>query len=453
MYPFKVLNKKKFLLCFINAFLENVCLYMMPLILSIFLSVPFSLEKFKWLIICTIIVKVFEILFNALWGIKVNPFLEFSKKDLQISYFKRLCNMNISRINNTHTGYLKKQLDIVGDEAVSLLQEILMTINGFFVAVTIFLFQVWTQSIPMFFLCIGFVIVIVIYNIVITKANVKIQEEYNDTNAKYNATAVDFLQNVKIVKNFDALNYATNTMERDFEVVKKPLKKAHIFDSIRFDGINALVHIMYVIILVSLFIRMQQGENVFSYLVFYASMFEGLRVELSSIASLFQHYNKFKSANNQIEKILIEEEPQNKIRNWTTIALKDVAFKYKNEGKSIIKISDFLLEKNDKVSIVGESGQGKSTFLSLFCRFYNIEKEKYLVDSVPTSKIPDVAYISQESDLFDLTIKENLCLGKKVSIETLNAYMEDAGLLEWVNRLDKGLDTVVGEKGTKLSAG
>ena len=134
MYPFKVLNKKKYTLCFINAFLENICLYIMPVILSIFLSIPFSLEKFKWLIILTIAIKILEIFFNILWTTKVEPFLEVSKKDLQIAYFKRLCNMNVSRINNTHTGYLKKQLDIISEETVALLDEIMMTVNGFCVA-------------------------------------------------------------------------------------------------------------------------------------------------------------------------------------------------------------------------------------------------------------------------------------------------------------------------------
>ena len=185
MYPFKVLNKKKYALCFINAFLENICLYIMPVILSIFLSIPFSLEKFKWLIILTIAIKILEIFFNILWTTKVEPFLEVSKKDLQIAYFKRLCNMNVSRINNTHTGYLKKQLDIISEETVALLDEIMMTVNGFCVAITVFLIQVWKQSYIMFILCFIFTIIIVIYNVIITKSNVKFQEEYNDTNAKY----------------------------------------------------------------------------------------------------------------------------------------------------------------------------------------------------------------------------------------------------------------------------
>ena len=76
----------------------------------------------------------------------------------------------------------------------------MMTVNGFCVAITIFLIQVWTQSHIMFLVCLIFTVIIIFYNIIFTKSNVKIHEEYNDTNAKYNATAVDFLQNVKIVK-------------------------------------------------------------------------------------------------------------------------------------------------------------------------------------------------------------------------------------------------------------
>lgn len=90
----------------------------------------------------TILIKILEIFLNVLWNIKVEPFLEVSKKNLQISYFKRLCSMNVSSINNTHTGYLKKQLDIICEETISLLNEIMMTINSFCIAFTIFLIQV-----------------------------------------------------------------------------------------------------------------------------------------------------------------------------------------------------------------------------------------------------------------------------------------------------------------------
>ena len=210
---------------------------------------------------------------------------------------------------------------------------------------------------------------------------------------------------------------------------------------------------MYVIVLISLFVQMKNGADVFSYLVFYSSIFSGLSTELRGVGYLFMHWNKFKSANNQVEEMIVEEEKQHKIRNFHDIMMKDICFKYYDESNITIEIPNFSLMKNDKVSIVGESGQGKSTFLSPFCRFYEVDDDKFLVDHHPSSKAPDIAYISQETDLFDLTIKENLTLGKKISNEKLEEYLEDSGLLDWVHTLEKGLDTLVGEKGVKLSAG
>lgn len=453
MYPFKVLNKKKYALFFLNAFLENLCLYLMPVILSIYLTTPFTLDKFKMLIILTILLKVLEIIFNATWQIKGETFLTNTKKDLQIAYFKRLTNQNISKLKNTHTGYLKKQIDSICDENSILLDQLMMTVNGFIVAITIFLIKVATQSILLFFLCIIFIIFIVIYNIIITKSTVAVQEDYNNKYANYNATTVDFIENVKVVKNYDALNYAESKINAKFDHVKKPMKKVNIHSSLIVDGINALIYTMYAIILITLFIRMKNGNDVFSYIVFYSSMFSGLNTELRGVGNLFVHLNKFKSANNQIESILVEEEKIPKFKNFDNITLKDIEFKYNKKSKNIIHIPYFSVNKKDKISIMGESGQGKSTFLNLFCRFYKVDETNYLVNNKITNKAPDVAYIFQEADLFDLSIKENLLLGKNISDKKLQEYLEDAGLLDWINTLEHGLDTKVGEKGVKLSTG
>ena len=453
MYPFKILNKKKYALCFLNAFLENLCLYLMPVVLSVYLTVPFTLDKFKMLIIFTITLKALEILFNVIWQLKTEPFLESTHKNLHLAYFKRLCNMSLSKLNNNHTGFLKKQIDVVSDETQILLDNLMMTINGFVIAITIFLIQVFNQSFFIFIICIIFIILIVIYNVVITKSNVIIQNDYNDKYAKYNAISVDFIENIKVVKNYDALNYVLNKINSSFNLIKKPLKRICVYRSLRVDGINALIYTMYAILLISLFISMKNGNDVFSYIVFYSSMFSGLNTELRGVGNLFAHLNKFKSANNQIEKVLIEEEKQLKFKNFNNITLKDIEFKYSKKSKNIINIPYFKVDKKDKVSIMGESGQGKSTFLNLFCRFYKIDDNKYLVNGKESSKAPDVAYISQETDLFDLSIRDNLLLGKNISDKKLNEYLNDAGLLSWINSLEHGLDTIVGEKGLRLSTG
>lgn len=139
MYPFKILNKKKYALCFINALLENICIYAMPVVLSICLTTPFTLDKFKILIIAIIILKSLEVFFDVLWCLYAEPFLEQNNKDLHVSYFKRICNMNMAKIHDSHTGYLKRQIDIVCDETTGLLEEVMSSVNGFMIAISIFL--------------------------------------------------------------------------------------------------------------------------------------------------------------------------------------------------------------------------------------------------------------------------------------------------------------------------
>lgn len=453
MYPFKILNKLKYGFYFFNAFLENICVYTMPFVLATFLTMPFDLEKFKWLILFTVLLKTLEIFFNIIWNTKGSPFLISSEKDLQLAYFKRICHMNIASINEIHTGYLKKQIDIVSVETGAFLEEMMTSLNGFLVACSIFLIQVWFQSPIMFLICLLLISIIVIYNILITNKNVWIQEKYNSTYAKYNATTVDFLQNIKIVKNFKAVQYAINKITEKFNDVKQYLQKSYIFYSLRVDGIHALVYLMYIIILINLFFRMKHGDDVFSYVVFYSSIFSGLNAELKGLGALFVHFNKFKSANNQIEKMISEEENTHFINNWQIITLKGITFQYGIEQKSNVHIPLFNLKKGDKVSFIGESGQGKTTFLNLFCRFYPIDKENYLVDGKMSEEAPDIAYISQETDLFDLSIRDNLCLEKDIKDEVLYDYLNVAGLSDWLEKLENGLDTVVGEKGIKLSAG
>ena len=86
--------------------------------------------------------------------------------------------------------------------------------------------------------------------------------------------------------------------------------------------------------------------------------------------------------------------------------------------------------------------------------FYNIDSGTILVDNKKISNRKlDVIYISQDVVLFDLSIRENLTLGKRISEEKILRLLEEAGLKEWFDNLEEGLDTKVGQKGIKLSAG
>lgn len=65
----------------------------------------------------------------------------------------------------------------------------------------------------------------------------------------------------------------------------------------------------------------------------------------------------------------------------------------------------------------------------------------------------NLVFVSQEVDLFDLSIRDNLCLGKEIPEEKIMQLLDEAGLMSWYKELPNGLETMVGEKGIKLSAG
>ena len=85
VYALKILNKKKFILCYINAFIVNLCIYLIPVTLAIFTTEPFTLQKFKYLIISIIGLKFVEIILNHFWVIYILRFESKYAKDLRFS--------------------------------------------------------------------------------------------------------------------------------------------------------------------------------------------------------------------------------------------------------------------------------------------------------------------------------------------------------------------------------
>lgn len=452
-FAFKILDKKKFILCYIHTLLTNLCFYCTPVLLAHFIKEPFTLEKLGGLIVSIIVTKLLAVVLNEICIMYIFKFENIYSKDLQLAYFNRIVRMKPFQLNKVHNGFLKKQIDIIAEESEEFLEQSLDTFTGVCISIVMFLTQVFYQDMTMFKICLGIIVGMILYNVWLGKKIVGLQEEYNDAYSKYNATFVDFLQNVKTVKKLGASRFANQKNETLFEKVLPKLDRANLFYSFRSNGISFFVYVMYVIVLINLYVKMQAGENVLATLLFYASIFDLLRGELKELGFLFVHFNKFQAATNQVEKMIGQQAQKDLINEWNTIQIRDLTFQYHEDANIKIQIPDFEIKRGEKISIVGKSGQGKSTFLNIFSRYIEVDADKYKIDGKSKEGDLNLAYISQEIDLFDLTIRENLCLGKKISDEDLMEILKEADLQDWVKSLENGLDTVVGERGLKLSVG
>ena len=141
------------------------------------------------------------------------------------------------------------------------------------------------------------------------------------------------------------------------------------------------------------------------------------------------------------------------------IEFKHVDFWYE-EGKQILKNINFRLESGHSIAIVGPSGSGKSTIVNLIPRLYDVREGSVTFDrnDVRDLKLSflrsHVGVVSQETYLFNGTIRDNLLYAKPDATEAeLLSACARANILEFIEKQEKGLDTLVGNRGLKLSGG
>lgn len=141
------------------------------------------------------------------------------------------------------------------------------------------------------------------------------------------------------------------------------------------------------------------------------------------------------------------------------IAFEHVSFSY-GGGIEVLHDVSFVASVGQLTALVGPSGAGKSTILSLAARFYDPTSGSVRLDGIDLRQVANgdlrrrIAVVTQEVFLFHTTLRENLCYGAQdVSPAELQAAIVAAQLQELIERLPKGLETIVGERGYRLSGG
>ncbi len=143
------------------------------------------------------------------------------------------------------------------------------------------------------------------------------------------------------------------------------------------------------------------------------------------------------------------------------IRFENVSFTYENgDGDEVVASLDLDIPGGKRVALVGESGAGKTTIVNLLSRFYESQDGRILIDGQDIKDVSQsslhraIGFVQQSVFLFDSTIRENLLYGKvDASDEELWQALKVANLYDFVSSLPKGLDTEVGERGTRLSGG
>ena len=162
-----------------------------------------------------------------------------------------------------------------------------------------------------------------------------------------------------------------------------------------------------------------------------------------------------------LRKPKVEDSAEASELNLTQAEIKfeDVSFAY-NIKRPILKNISFTIKSGQKVAVVGESGSGKSTLVKLLFRFYDCDSGKITVDGQNIRQVTqhslrkNIGIVPQDTVLFNDTLFENVQYGApEASTEKVQNAFKLAHLSDFVSRLPEGVETIVGERGLKLSGG
>jgi subfamily B ATP-binding cassette protein MsbA len=280
------------------------------------------------------------------------------------------------------------------------------------------------------------------------------------------STIEETLGGLKVVKSYNAENYFNtvfkNSTERFYHLSNAIGNRQNLASPVsEFMGIFVIAVLLWY---GGNMVLVENSLNGGAFIA-YMGLAYNILTPAKSISKASYAVKRGNAAAERILEILHEQNPiQNKLDAISktefhdNISIKNINFKYEDE--IVLKNFSLDIKKGQTVALVGQSGSGKSTIANLLTRFYDVHDGEIKIDS---TNIKDLnlkslrglmGLVTQDSILFNDTIKANICLGKlDATDEEIIAALKIANAFEFVDKLPKGIYTNIGDSGNKLSGG
>ena len=276
----------------------------------------------------------------------------------------------------------------------------------------------------------------------------------------------EVISQMKIVK-----SYVQEKLEhRHFRVryhktialTRKQSKYWHDMDIIR----GIVLSVVFFAIYAFIFVETVEKRFTIPDMILLITLINALRMPLFSMSFIVDNFQRAITGSKDYVKAMelqpdIVDSSAAKALSITNgvVAFDDVAFQY-NKKQKVLKDITFTVESGQKVALVGESGQGKSTLSNLLMRLYEPQNGTISIDEQDITKVTqkslrqNIATVFQEPALFSGTIRENIAYAKpRASHDEIVQAAKVANAHDFISKLENGYDTEIGERGIKLSGG
>lgn len=374
--------------------------------------------------------------------------------------FRRVHDLPVTTLIEHHSG---KTLSLVNEVAGGLSQ---VTFDLFWnmsqAVITVVLFFVITarQSAGLAALNFGIFSAFLIIGLALSRKIVPLSQHLNLARAAFMEKYVDFMANILTVKRLGIRPYADKTLDRRFEKIDEAVIGYQQFHAQRWALLHALTTLAYLVTIGALLYQVANGSLSIAILILFLAVFSMVRGYVTRLTENARYLMEVDGNIANLEAIFAgaPKESGGDIQNWSTVQAENLRFVYPKTLRAI-SIPSFSLHRGDHILVTGKSGEGKSTLLNLLNRSFDPPEGVLTIDGQPMTSIhPDlwrrhIATISQDIDLFNTSLRDNLVLDKEVSDHDIRELLVSVDLGAWAESLPDGLETKIGEKGVRLSAG
>jgi len=291
------------------------------------------------------------------------------------------------------------------------------------------------------------------------------QRTINKETAKLAGTITESLRNIELVKSlgltYPEIRRMRGQTQKIFDLEMIKTKKVRLLSFLQGSTLNILKQSILFILLWLIFRKVLSTGQLISMQVIINTIFGPLQ----DLGNIILSYREAEAALINFDELMkkpVEQRPEDptEIGELETIRFSNVVFRHQAASQNAIDGISFEAKTGDTIAFVGPSGSGKSTLIKLLVGLYTPVSGNIYFDNVSVKEIRynkarrQIGFVTQDIQLFAGTVRQNLLFAKADATETeMTDALEKASVLHIFTRSGKGLDTILGEAGMRLSGG
>jgi ABC-type bacteriocin/lantibiotic exporter with double-glycine peptidase domain len=362
-------------------------------------------------------------------------------------------------LSRYHSGYLASLINQVASTVGALSTSVIWLIGHLVMTLTLFFICTARESLVLACINSLFLTSFVAISVILSRRILPFADTMNTTLASVMERFFDLLTNIVTVKKLGIIAWAESSLRHQSRANNRAIAAFQRFHAHRWFLLHSIFFASFLTTIAFLLQRINANVTSPSILILFIAGLATVRGQAERLSELIKSFMEADAYVCRLEEILnlITPSGSQDVPPLESITIQDLSFVHPDSTHRI-EVPEFTLRAGDRILVTGRSGQGKSTLLAILAKQQAPLQGQLLWNGMPYESYNDslthsFAIVSQEAELFDLSLRENLTLDRTIADSLIYSLLEKLDLTDLIRSLPEGLDSRVGERGLRLSAG